>query len=151
MLEVRATDQGDPERPLVKIATYPEQWLLEQGPRAAWLGYLDRRVRTNLQWGCSRSLSTAEERPLVDPVEVGKHLIVDPRVCHGQLTFKGTRVPVETVLYFLSTGRTIEQLLEDWPQLKREAVVEAILLAREALVERYAGRNRGAHEPAHPG
>ena len=35
------------------------------------------------------------------PREIDKHLIVDPRVCHGRLTFKGTRVPVETILYFL--------------------------------------------------
>ena len=33
-----------------------------------------------------------------------------PRVCHGQeLTFKGTRVPVRTVLVYLAKGETIER------------------------------------------
>ncbi len=87
----------------------------------------------------------------MEPVEVGKHLVVDPRVCHGQLTFKGTRVPVDTVLYYLSTGRTIRQILKDWPELKRAAVVEAILLAADALVERHVGPTRKMHEPVHSG
>jgi uncharacterized protein (DUF433 family) len=73
-------------------------------------------------------------KPLQQPVEVGKYLIVHPGVCFGKMTFKGTRVPVETILYFLSTGRTIEQVLEGWPYLKREAIQEAILLAAKALI-----------------
>ena len=62
-------------------------------------------------------------------VEVGRFLVNDPRVCHGQLIFKGTRVPVETVLYWLAKGKTIESVLEDWPYLVREAIEEAIQLA----------------------
>ena len=31
-------------------------------------------------------------------LEVGKHLVIDPGVCFGKLTFRGTRVPVEAVL-----------------------------------------------------
>jgi len=30
--------------------------------------------------------------------EVGQYLISDPEVCHGQLTFKGTRILVRSVL-----------------------------------------------------
>jgi uncharacterized protein (DUF433 family) len=87
----------------------------------------------------------------MEPVEVGKYLVVDPRVCHGQLTFKGTRVPVDTVLYYLSTGRTINQIVKDWPQVKREAVAEAILLAADALVARHTKPAEAAREPTHSG
>ena len=31
----------------------------------------------------------------MDPVEVGQFLEINSRVCHGQLIFKGTRVPAE--------------------------------------------------------
>jgi len=68
--------------------------------------------------------------------EIGEHLVIDLSVCHGQLTFKGTRIPVETVLLFLSTGRTIDWVLTEWPRLTREAVEEAIRLATAALIER---------------
>lgn len=81
----------------------------------------------------------------MQPVEVGQYLVIDPRVCHGQLTFKGTRVPVETVLIYLAKGRSLEQILADWPQLKREAVVEALQLATTALVEQYAGGSCWEH------
>ena len=69
----------------------------------------------------------------MSPIAVGKYLVIDPRVCHGKLTFKGTRLPVEIVLYCLSEGMTIESILEDWSYLRREAIVEAIQLAAAAL------------------
>jgi uncharacterized protein (DUF433 family) len=69
-------------------------------------------------------------------LEVGKYLVVDPRICFGKLTFKGTRVPVTTVLTFLAKGTTIPEILADWPQVSREAVEEAVRLAAAALAER---------------
>ncbi|MBM3236987.1 DUF433 domain-containing protein [Candidatus Poribacteria bacterium] len=70
-------------------------------------------------------------------LEIGEHLVIDSEVCHGQLTFKGTRIPVETVLLFLATGRTIDWVLAEWPRLTKEAVEEAMRLATAALIERY--------------
>lgn len=77
-------------------------------------------------------------------VEVGKYLVIDPEVCHGQMTFKGTRVPVETVLAFLAKGYAVDQLLRSWPELTRPAVEEAILLASESLQTSYATTLQGA-------
>jgi uncharacterized protein (DUF433 family) len=85
------------------------------------------------------------------PLEVGKHLIVDPRTCFGKLTFKGTRVPVETILNRLAIGRTIESLLKAWPQLTREAIEEAVKLAAAALIEKSMAQHRAADESAHSG
>lgn len=73
--------------------------------------------------------------------EIGHFLVVDPRVCHGKLTFKDTRVPVETVLHRLARGRTVEAILADWPELTREAVEEAIDLAAAALTKQYAAKS----------
>jgi uncharacterized protein (DUF433 family) len=106
----------------------------------------------------------------MEPLAVGHFLVVDSRICHGKLTFKGTRVPVETVLSFLAQGETIDQVLQGWPEIKRQAVEEAILLAaaawpellREpveqtirnlarALAPRRPKRAQSSHEPAHTG
>ena len=87
----------------------------------------------------------------MQPREVGQYLVTDPRVCHGQLTFRGTRVPVETALVYLAKGRSLDEIVADWPQLKREAVVEAVQLAAAALVERYARPVEKSHEPVHSG
>ncbi len=62
------------------------------------------------------------------PVEVGEFLIVDPGVCSGRMTFKGTRVPVETILNRVAQGRSIESLRESWPEVSQEAIEEAIRL-----------------------
>lgn len=61
-------------------------------------------------------------------VEAGNYLIVDPGVCHGQMTFRGTRVPVDTVLTFLAKGYPVDQPPRSWPELARPAVEEAISL-----------------------
>ena len=76
-------------------------------------------------------------------VEIGKYLVVDPEVCHGQMTFKDTRVPVDTVLAFLAKGYSVDQLLRSWPELKRPAVEEAIRLASESLQACYVTPRQG--------
>ena len=69
--------------------------------------------------------------------EIGKYLVTDPEICHGKLTFKGTRVPVATVLSFLAMGDSIQDILRNWPQLKREYVEEAIIFASNLITENY--------------
>ncbi len=73
----------------------------------------------------------------VEPTLVGNHLIVDPRVCHGALTFRGTRVPVETILYYLGTGHSMAYLRRSWPEVSPKAIAEAVKLASEQLIEHY--------------
>jgi len=63
------------------------------------------------------------------PMAVGKHLVIDPRICLGRLSFRGTRLPVATVLAPLLEGRTVKEVLAAWPELTRPAVVEAVKLA----------------------
>lgn len=71
--------------------------------------------------------------------QLGKYLIVDPEICHGKLVFKGTRVPVSTVLTFLAMGDSIHDILRNWPQLKREYVEEAIHFASQLIIENFPG------------
>ena len=71
-------------------------------------------------------------------VQIGNYLVVDPEICHGQMTFKGTRVPVDTVLTFLAKGYSTDQLLRSWPELSRSAIEEAITLASQSLQAQYA-------------
>ena len=78
---------------------------------------------------------------------IGKHLVVDPRVCHGCLTFQGTRVPVQTVLNVLSEGRSMRQVLKGWPELTQEAIAEAIQLAADALTRQTQARGETGNEP----
>ena len=81
--------------------------------------------------------------------KIGRYLVREPDVCHGKLTFRGTRVPVETVLSRLGKRRSIEDILSSWPELKRAAIAEAINLAAASLLERYPGEAEAVDEPTH--
>jgi uncharacterized protein (DUF433 family) len=88
----------------------------------------------------------------MEPREIGQYLEINPRVCFGKLIFKGTRVPVSTVLTYIAKGETFERILQGWPQLTREAIAEAVELSKVALLEKYPQqRPEARREPAHPG
>jgi uncharacterized protein (DUF433 family) len=71
---------------------------------------------------------------------VGEHLVVDPRVCHGELTFRNTRVPVETILGYLAKGYSLAYLRKSWPEVSAAAIEEAVSLASDHLIQHYRGR-----------
>jgi len=62
-----------------------------------------------------------------------KWIMIDPSVCHGKPVFRGTRILVADVLEMIASGMSIEEVLEEHPQLNREMILEAIALAAELL------------------
>ena len=56
-----------------------------------------------------------------------------PDVLGGTPVFAGTRVPVQTLLDYLEAGERLDDFLDDFPTVKREAAVAVLVLAREAL------------------
>jgi uncharacterized protein (DUF433 family) len=73
----------------------------------------------------------------VKRIEIGNYLVIDPEICHAQMTFRDTRVPVDTVLALLAKGYSADQLVKSYPELSRPAIEEAVHLANEALQMRY--------------
>jgi len=70
-------------------------------------------------------------------LEIGRYLVRDPEIYHGELTFKGTRVPVSVVLAYLAKGISVEEIPRHWPDVSPDAAREAIRLARQAMLEKY--------------
>ena len=64
-----------------------------------------------------------------------ERIIRDPQVCGGEPVFKGTRVPLRTVLASLAEGDTIEQILVDFPTLAADDVRAAIAFAAASAQE----------------
>jgi uncharacterized protein (DUF433 family) len=50
----------------------------------------------------------------------------DPAICHGQPTVRGLRYPVETLLELLAAGMTIDEIIEDYPDLERDDLLAAL-------------------------
>lgn len=67
---------------------------------------------------------------------LSRHIVADPQICHGQPTFRGTRVLVADVLEQVAEGMAWESIVEEWRgAVTPEAIAEAVRLARESLVE----------------
>ena len=62
---------------------------------------------------------------------------IDPRICFGKPCVRGTRIWVSLLLDFLASGATVEEILENYPQLKREDILAAIAYGAEMSRERY--------------
>ena len=66
---------------------------------------------------------------------LGRFVISDPSVCHGEPTFRGNRVLVGDVLEQVASGMAWDTIIEDWHgSVSREAIAEAVRLGRELLL-----------------
>ena len=54
------------------------------------------------------------------PEELITRITIDANICHGKPTIRGLRYPVDNMLELLASGMTIEELLQDYPDLEKE-------------------------------
>lgn len=67
---------------------------------------------------------------------VGRYIVTDPRVCHGQPTFRGTRILVADVLEQVAGGMAWKSIVEEWRgNINEDAIAEAVRAARETFRE----------------
>ena len=59
-----------------------------------------------------------------------------PDVMGGTPVFKGTRVPVQTLLDYLKAGESIDDFLEGFPTVTREQVIAFLEEAEEQITKR---------------
>jgi uncharacterized protein (DUF433 family) len=57
----------------------------------------------------------------------------DPSIMMGKPVVAGTRITVELILERLAAGETIEQLLDSYPRLTKDAVLAALAYAAKAV------------------
>jgi uncharacterized protein (DUF433 family) len=70
------------------------------------------------------------------PQLLGRHIVADPRICHGKPTFRGTRIMVSQVLEQVALGMAWESIAERWDgSITKEAIAEAVRLASQAFLE----------------
>jgi uncharacterized protein (DUF433 family) len=57
----------------------------------------------------------------------------DPEVLGGTPVFRGTRVPFQALLDYLEGGQTLDEFLDDFPTVTREAAVHALEHAKSLV------------------
>ena len=58
----------------------------------------------------------------------------DPEILGGKPVFVGTRVPFQSLLDYVEGGHTLDEFLDDFPSVSREAAIAALEQAKELLV-----------------
>jgi uncharacterized protein (DUF433 family) len=56
-------------------------------------------------------------------------ITIDPEVMGGKPCIRGIRVTVGTIVGLIATGKTVEDVLVQYPYLEREDVLEALSYA----------------------
>jgi len=57
----------------------------------------------------------------------------DPEILGGTPCFRGTRVPVDSLIDYLAAGDTLDEFLDNFPSVIREAAVAALEEAKAVL------------------
>ena len=68
-----------------------------------------------------------------------QRISIDPNVCFGKPCIRGTRIWVSLLLDFLASGMTVEEILDEYPQLTVEDIHAAIAYGAEMSRKRYVG------------
>lgn len=68
-------------------------------------------------------------------IDFASRFVRDPNICNGQVTIKGTRVMLRTILASLADGSTDEEILADFPSITREDLRAVIAFAAASAEE----------------
>jgi uncharacterized protein (DUF433 family) len=76
----------------------------------------------------------------MDKIEVGmqnlSRITFDPQVMGGKPCIRGMRVTVGTIVGLVASGKTVDEVLADYPYLEREDILEALSYAAWRAEER---------------
>ncbi len=74
----------------------------------------------------------------MERADIGRHIVSDPAICHGRLTFRGTRLFVSDVVEMVAEGLDWDAIVaECHGSVSKDAIAEAVRLAGRALLQRH--------------
>jgi uncharacterized protein (DUF433 family) len=65
-------------------------------------------------------------------------VVRDPGVMSGEPCFRGTRVPVKTLIDYVEEGETIDEFLDDFPTVGRNQVIAFLEQAERLMITEVA-------------
>lgn len=68
---------------------------------------------------------------------MNERIVIDPDICNGRPTVRGTRITAQTILEFLAAGDTIEDVLDEYPSLTREDILACLAYSSRLLAHRF--------------
>lgn len=65
--------------------------------------------------------------------ELLRRIVINPKVMVGKPVIRGTRIPVDTIVRLVAQGMKEEEILEDYPNLRKEDIKAALLYSAEVV------------------
>lgn len=62
---------------------------------------------------------------------------VNPGICEGKPHIQGTRITISSILAHLAGGMSIDDMLVEFPRLKRADIYEALSFASQRMLDQY--------------
>jgi uncharacterized protein (DUF433 family) len=69
-------------------------------------------------------------------INVDELISIEPDLCFGKPHIKGTRIKVSFILELVSSGWTIEKILQEYDHLSREQIIACLIYAGH-IVDKY--------------
>ena len=60
-------------------------------------------------------------------------IVIDPEIHHGTPCIKGTRIPVSIIINSFADGMTVNDIMQEYPQLKNEDIYASLSYAADAV------------------
>ena len=60
-----------------------------------------------------------------------EHIVSTPDVLRGKPRVKGTRIPVSLVLGYLAAGKSVQEIIGEFPDLGKEQIAACLDYARD--------------------
>lgn len=57
-------------------------------------------------------------------------ITIDSEICHGKPCIRGMRLPIDVILDLLSSEMSINEILQDHPELEREDIIATLQYAK---------------------
>ena len=70
------------------------------------------------------------------PISLKDYVLTDPEILGGETVFRGTRVPVASLFEHLESDCSLDEFLENFPSVTREAVLAVLSSAQELTLEK---------------
>ena len=55
-----------------------------------------------------------------------ERITIDPEICHGKPCIRGMRWPVEVIIDLLGSGMSMDQIIEEHPELEKEDILASL-------------------------
>jgi len=70
------------------------------------------------------------------PAVLSDYIVTDREILGGDPVFRGTRVPVASLFEHLESDCSLDEFLENFPTVTREAVVAVLMGAQQLTLEK---------------